>query len=733
MKWFYELKIGTKLVSSFVLVALIAGVIGYVGYKNASEFNDNGTFLYEKMAVPLGDLAVMQEYYHRQRYNMAVMIMANDSKIIEDKISRMKMFGEKFDKAAAHYSTTFLDEYDQRRFEKLMSVEKQFTQLQDELATLARANQDTEAWALLEGKLIEVGRDVANQMDALTKGKIEGAQTQNDQNRLLAKAALREMLLLSGFGILLALGLGYCISRIISRPLQNIASAAEAIASGDTSAQITTSASNDEIGILSRSIKKMVSTIVDKAVWYEGMLDAVPFPISATDLDMNWTFINRPLEQMLNVKREDVIGKQCNNWNTEVCKTETCPFARLRANKPETVFENHGVSLQANAAYLLNSNQEKIGQIEIVQDISAVRDIMCYLEESTRTILGEMEKFADGDMTVSVVAKKDDDIGRLFNGFNKAVYNIGGMLGKVEEAVSATASASSQISSSTEEMAAGAQEQTQQATEVAGAVEEMTKTIVDTTRNAGSAAEIAKQAGDTAKIGGQVVEETIAGMNRIADVVQKSAETVEALGKSSDQIGEIVQVIDDIADQTNLLALNAAIEAARAGEQGRGFAVVADEVRKLAERTTKATKEIAGMIRQIQKDTSGAVDSMTLGKREVEEGKHLAAKAGESLKEIIAGATKVVDTITQVAAASEEQSSASEQISKNIEAISSVTQETAAGTQQIARAAEDLNRLTTTLQDLLGKFSLSKENTSNRLLDEHRSVALRGKNKQLPR
>ncbi|HLP14922.1 MAG TPA: methyl-accepting chemotaxis protein, partial [Bacteroidota bacterium] len=127
------------------------------------------------------------------------------------------------------------------------------------------------------------------------------------------------------------------------------------------------------------------------------------------------------------------------------------------------------------------------------------------------------------------------------------------------------------------------------------------------------------------------------------------------------------------------------------------------------------------------------VDSMTLGKREVEEGKHLAAKAGESLKEIIAGATKVVDTITQVAAASEEQSSASEQISKNIEAISSVTQETAAGTQQIARAAEDLNRLTTTLQDLLGKFSLSKENTSNRLLDEHRSVALRGKNKQLPR
>jgi methyl-accepting chemotaxis protein len=187
----------------------------------------------------------------------------------------------------------------------------------------------------------------------------------------------------------------------------------------------------------------------------------------------------------------------------------------------------------------------------------------------------------------------------------------------------------------------------------------------------------------------------------------KSAETVKELGKSSDQIGEIVSVIDDIADQTNLLALNAAIEAARAGEQGRGFAVVADEVRKLAERTTKATKEIAQMIKKIQTDTEGAVESMEQGTKEVESGIYLADKAGESLKDIVSISQKVTDMVSQIAVASEQQSSASEQISKNVEAISAVTSETASGTQQVARAAEDLNRLTENLQELVGQFKVA--------------------------
>ncbi len=340
---------------------------------------------------------------------------------------------------------------------------------------------------------------------------------------------------------------------------------------------------------------------------------------------------------------------------------------------------------------------------KIVQGVNDTLDAVIKPVQEGSSALAVM---ATGDLTVRMQGDYRGDLQLIKESINKVGGSLEEALRKVGEAVSATASASSQISSSTEQMAAGAQEQTSQAGEVASAVEEMTSTILENSKNASIAAETAKQARVSAEAGGNVVGATVDGMKRIAEVVNKSAATVKELGRSSDQIGEIIGVIDDIADQTNLLALNAAIEAARAGDQGRGFAVVADEVRKLAERTTKATKEIAGMIKKIQSDTTGAVQSMEEGTSEVERGIALADKAGVSLKEIVGVSQKVTDMVTQIAAASEEQSSASEEISKNVEAISKVTSETAQGTQQIAHAAEDLNRLTDNLQSLIARFKV---------------------------
>ncbi|MBW7886963.1 MAG: methyl-accepting chemotaxis protein [Bacteroidetes bacterium] len=327
----------------------------------------------------------------------------------------------------------------------------------------------------------------------------------------------------------------------------------------------------------------------------------------------------------------------------------------------------------------------------------------------------QSERVSSGDLSfvqTPMLEKKihsGDEIGVLARAYQTMLNSLRTLIKQVQESSEKVTVATYEISGAAEQMAAGAQEQTSQTEEIAGAINEMAKNISENSQNALSSAEIAKKAKSVAESGGTAVNNTITGMKRIAEVVHESTATVQTLGASSDQIGEIISVIDDIADQTNLLALNAAIEAARAGEHGRGFAVVADEVRKLAERTTKATKEISTMITTIQNDTCNAVHSMSSGTKEVENGIFLAEKAGDALTEIVDVSQKTTEMVVTIASSSEEQASTADHIAKNIEAISTVAHQSAGTIQQIAGAAEQLNRLTDGLKAVVNRFTFEQK------------------------
>ncbi len=313
----------------------------------------------------------------------------------------------------------------------------------------------------------------------------------------------------------------------------------------------------------------------------------------------------------------------------------------------------------------------------------------------------------EGDLTKRLDDKGGDEIAEACRWFNLFMDKLHKVIFNVSQTTLQVASASNQLQSTAVQIATGAEEVACQAGTVATASEEMAATSSEIAQNSCMVAEGAKHASESASSGVGVVQETVDGMSRIAMRVRTAAQTVESLGARSDQIGAIIGTIEDIADQTNLLALNAAIEAARAGEQGRGFAVVADEVRALAERTTKATREIGEMIKAIQLETKGAVSAMEEGVHEVEQGTTGAAKSGEALQQILDQVQNVTMQVSQIATAAEEQTATTSEITNNIQQITEVVQETAKGAQESASAASQLAQLAEDLQRLVGQFKLA--------------------------
>ncbi|MBU5611380.1 methyl-accepting chemotaxis protein [Geomonas azotofigens] len=537
-----RLKVGTKMLSAFLLVAVISAVVGGIGVLKIHQIDDADTRLYEGITAPLADVAQMSISFQRVRINLRDFVEAKEEGGRQEALAMVNKLRKEIGDRSAVFEKALDTVEERQRFAEFKESRKIYGGYIDQVTGLVHAGKVEEAMALMHGDAKKAALHEQEQLNKLMELMEKQGKIASDDNTRTANAAVLVMYILVIAAMVVAVACGLVITRMITRPLHAAVAAASAIGAGD--------------------------------------------------------------------------------------------------------------------------------------------------------------------LTVSIEATSADETGQLMDALKAMAENLRHTIGKVADTSAQVASASTQLHATSEQIATGAEEVAAQAGTVATAGEQMSATSSDIASNCQMAAEGAKRASRTAQNGAEVVERTVTVMGQIAAKVRDTSKTVESLGERSDQIGAIIGTIEDIADQTNLLALNAAIEAARAGEQGRGFAVVADEVRALAERTTRATREIGEMIKAIQNETKGAVIAMEEGVHQVEAGTTEAARSGGALKEILEQINDVAMQIHQVATAAEEQTATTSEISSNIVQITQVVQQTSQGAQESATAAARLHTNSEELQQLVKQFRL---------------------------
>ena len=339
----------------------------------------------------------------------------------------------------------------------------------------------------------------------------------------------------------------------------------------------------------------------------------------------------------------------------------------------------------------------------LVMSLYVARVLLAPIKKAI-AMIEQMTK-GEWNLTKRLDVETKDEIGTLSEWFNRFIGELHGIVSKMSEVTNLLASAAAELSMVSLESAQRAERQSSETTQIATAIEEMSQAVTEVARNSEATSGLATKTMEVAAEGRKVVSSVLEGMTRIEQTVREAGTVVAALGKSSGQIGDIVGIINDIADQTNLLALNAAIEAARAGEAGRGFAVVAAEVRKLAEHTTSATKQIRLVIETIKTDTAIAVSSMESGTKEVAQWAQMTHSAAKALDDIVDMVRQVGQKINEIAIAAAEQSTTTDEIARNTDSVSRLTTELAAASEESAASANELSRLAEELKSTVGRFT----------------------------
>ena len=384
---------------------------------------------------------------------------------------------------------------------------------------------------------------------------------------------------------------------------------------------------------------------------------------------------------------------------------------RLAAGDPRARAEVSADNELGHIAENLNRAVAKVSKAASNQEASDS------LQRSITELLTVINQVARGDLTLRGKVT-NDALGNVADSINYMLDNFTKVLERVRKAAMEVTACSNNILVAADEMQAGATQQDQEITNTSSAVEELTVSMKQVSNNAEASAEAARRALDAAEQGNRAVRDTLEGMQRIRASVQATAKKIKSLGDRSLEISEIINVINDITEQTNLLALNAAIEAARAGEAGRGFAVVADEVRKLAEHSRSATKDIAALIKAIQAETNEAVVVMEEGTKEVEGGATLADQAGRALDAISSVVRQSAELVQEISLASKQQVRGTEGVAHAMQIISNITRQTSQGTRGTVATVSQLVKLSDQLNEGLAQFRATSKGSASSAHEE---------------